>query len=210
MTVFDIDTLRDARQYLEGALVPRKADGKVVYIERIYNRHDDNSMRDLRAVVRHEDGGDDISLDLGAYDWEASPTMGLVPTTGGLVAYCTMDTARQWKKVLTAGRVWVRGVSPHDALTRPRRALALQMAAFMFNPKYATAPAALRMLAAGERQQVALSPSLYLAKLADRVCIGYKTHLVGTVDDGVVRLHEGAAALRELISDHITVGSTFV
>lgn len=203
--VFDIDSLRDARQYLEGAYAPRKDTGEVVYVERIYNKNDRDSIEGLRAICYNGDAPIEIDDPLDVIDFEAVPTLGLVPDGRGAV-YTAIDTARQWKKVLTAGRVRVRNVFPHRSM---HHRLRMQHAKFMFSPSYKAPSAALEALVApgNELCVVPMSPNVYVALVNRTRMIGYNASLIGRIDDsGVVHLHPKAAMLRETVADFLPVG----
>lgn len=203
--VFDIETLRDARQYLEGAYVPRVKDGLVCYVERIYSPNDRDSADNLRCL--YSDGREHHEVDdpLEFFDFEAVPTLGLVPDGGIGAVYTTISTSRQWKKAITSARVQKHSVSPYR---HARRVISLEQARFMFSPKYDNLQAAVQLLD-GIKVVVPLSSEVYVATTPAGIAVGYKTNLVGKLDsDRVAHLHPRAAALKEIISDYMTVGGT--
>jgi hypothetical protein len=208
--VFDIETLRDARQYLEGAYVPRKYDGMVVHIERIYGRNEgDNGLDNLGAIVVTKNSHDQVPFRFEDYDWEATPRLGLSFGANGNLYYSTINTDRQWKKVLSSQRVFRQICAP--ALTGRAlggvRGMSLDAAEQFFYPEFTHPQAAIAACAAGTKSLHIISPVLYVARTPAGPALGYHTRLIGKLDmDGTAHLHTRAAALKDIVSDHFTIG----
>lgn len=127
----------------------------------------------------------------------------VVPDLDLIVNVCRVG-ARQWKRgvhprtLRLATPAVLRRITGTGGMSTER--LLRYCAKEVFLPTYEQWDVALE----GERRAHVLSPHVWVYKMPKATLLGYRDHVVGTVDDGIVYLYGPAKHLRDIMEDVFT------